>query len=284
MICFAILAHQNEKILANQIANLKKFNPNCKIVLYNGGANRQFGKKSGIPVCPYSRPLRYGRLGRFLYDVMRWLEARGIDYDYLINVDSDLMFVKPGFEQFLNNRMNGYDCMGIRLKAYRTPLASRHWHPGRSMWKEWKKWKPFFQTRYFYGTLNVMQVYRKRIVRRMLRNLNRMRLERLLTTTKVFALEEILYVTLAFRNNGRLRAYPHRSRRYVRLGRPLTLAEARRAKRDPYVYFAHPIRRTLHDQARRWIHSAFLPRHDASSSVGPTRDQPACQLKSSFAE
>ncbi|MFY0543706.1 hypothetical protein [Brevibacillus sp. H7] len=284
MICFAILAHQNEKILANQIANIKKCNPNCIVVLYNGGRNKHFGKTLGIPICPYSRPLRYGRLGRFFYDIMRWLEARGIHYDYLVNLDSDLMFVKPGYEQFLDQVMNGYDCMGFRLKAYRTPLASRHWLPGRSMWKEWKSWKPFFRSSYFYGTLNAMQVYRQGIVRKMLRNLNRIRLERLLKSTKVFALEEILYVTLAARRKGRMRTYPHRSRRYVRLSRPLTLPEARRAKKDPYVYFAHPIRRTLHDPARRLITQSSFPRQDVSASVRSTRDSSASLLNTSIAE
>jgi hypothetical protein len=253
LICFAILAHNNEAVLANQIRNIKRYNPGCMVVLYNGGKNPGFGRRLGISVCPYSRPLRYGRLGRFFYDVMRWLERRGIRYDYLVNVDSDLMFVKPGFEPFLNRVMKGYGCMGIRLKAYRSLQTSRHWIPARTMWREWKFWQPFFQMNHFYGTLNTMQVYRRSVVQRMLRNINRVRLEHLFQSTKVFALEEILYVTLAARSKSRLRAYPAAIKRYVRLGRPLSAAEANRAKRSPLVFFVHPVKRTMSDPALRWI-------------------------------
>lgn len=109
MICFALLAHENEPALRQQIRNLRKYNPHAFIVLYNGGTDRNFGKEvcqsEHILYCPYSRPLRRGRTGRFFYDVIRWLEDMRIPYEYLVYTEYDVMFIHDGFESFLSNHM-----------------------------------------------------------------------------------------------------------------------------------------------------------------------------------
>ena len=171
MICFALLAHTNEEVLANQVANVQKYNPGCKIVLYNGGTDPEFGKTVSVPICPYSRPLQKGKLGHFLLGIMRWLEESGDEYDYLVNLDSDILFIRPGYEEALDREMSGSDCMGINMGLQRSPEEVMHWYPGQTMWNEWDRWQPFFQTDYFCGCLNVMQVYRRDTVHRMMHGL-----------------------------------------------------------------------------------------------------------------
>jgi glycosyltransferase involved in cell wall biosynthesis len=255
LICFAILAHDNEEVLVNQVANIKKFNPGSMVVLYNGGHDSNFGKQANVPVCPASQPLSKGRLGRFFLDIMTWLEETGIHYDFLVNLDSDVMFVQPGFETFLHRVMQGYDCMGINMGVQHSPGEVPHWYPGQTMWEEWDWWQPFFQTDYFCGTLNSMQVYRRHIVARIVSMTDKEELERRMASTRVFALEEILYATLAVRLGANCRPYPHESTEFVRLGKPLSLDEVKQSVWRPHVFFVHPIARDLDDPARQYITS-----------------------------
>ena len=37
MICFAVLAHDKPEVLESQIRNIRMYNPDSRIVLYNGG-------------------------------------------------------------------------------------------------------------------------------------------------------------------------------------------------------------------------------------------------------
>ncbi|SEN97611.1 hypothetical protein SAMN04487786_0661 [Paenisporosarcina quisquiliarum] len=137
------------------------------------------------------------------------------EYDYLVNLDSDVMFIKRGYEEFLNEHMQGYDCMGINMGIQRSPLDAPHWVPGMNMWSEWSIWQPFFETDYFCGSLNSMQVYRKEIVTNLLKNIDIVKLETLIQITEVYALEEILYATLAVRSGGKHRSYPSECAEFV---------------------------------------------------------------------
>lgn len=250
MICFAVLAHDKPEVLESQIRNIRMYNPDSRIVLYNGGREPLSGEASGIPVCPYSRPLRYGRLERFLLDTARWLEEEKTDYEYLASVDSDVLFIRHGFGAFLREMLREYDLIGVNMAVQRHAGALPHWIPGEMMWKEWFMWEPFLGTDGICGTLNPMQAYTHRIVRRILDDLNRGRmdeLERCLASSRVFALEELLMPTLALRAGGRPRPYPAQTAAFTRAGEYLSLPELAQARSNPGVFFVHPVRRDLQD-------------------------------------
>lgn len=255
LLCFAILAHADEGVLKNQIENLRLCNPGAKIVLFNGGRDPNFGQGVDVDICPYSHPLIRGRLERFLIDVMRWLFEIDSEYDFLIGLDSDVLFLKTGFEEFVEKRMLGYDCMGINMHVETDPNEVPHWVPGQTMWKEWENWRSFFRSNYFCGTLNAMQVYRKEIVHKLMQNIDWRKLDDLLSTTQVYALEEILLPTLAVGSGAKYTTYPEKTARYVRLEVPWTTEQVQEVTQDPYAYFIHPVTRTLDDPVRRWITS-----------------------------
>ncbi|MGE6489806.1 glycosyltransferase family 4 protein [Paenisporosarcina sp. NPDC076898] len=252
MICFAILAHENEKVLINQIKNIKYYNPGCKVVLYNGGKDSTFALNANIPICPKSRPLKKERLGRFFLDIMTWLEERKEEYDYLVNLDSDVMFTKRGYEEYLNEHMEGYDCMGINMGIQHSPSDAPHWFPGLNMWNEWASWQPFFGTDYFCGCLNSMQVYRHEIVTKLLVDLDILKLETLFVSSEIYALEEMLYATLAVRCGGKHRPYPSECAEFVGWI-PLTVKQIHLAQTKRNVYFVHPIDRRIDDPARQCL-------------------------------
>jgi hypothetical protein len=257
MICFAILAHDDEDVLRNQIDNVRKYNSGCHIVLYNGGTDPKFGKTLDIPSCPYSRPLKLPKLGRFLIDTMKWLTEEGASYDYLVNLDSDVLFIQHGFEEHLHQSMKNYDCMGLYMRKIDRDYPELWWYPAQTMWKEWGKWNLFFQTDYFVGTLNAMQVYRRSIVEQMLPTIDMCLLDRLLGQTSVFALEEILHATLAARCGGRFRSYYPSVGHYIQIDSAISKEELQAIHTKPFVYFVHPIKRQMDDPARQWIKNSM---------------------------
>lgn len=231
-----------------------KFVPNSKVVLYNGGKERDFGIKSGINICPYSRPIenKY-KLGRVLIDAMLWVEEENFQYDYLVYLDSDVLFINKGYEKMLNEEMAGYDGMLIFMKEATKEEPLLEWSVANAMWQEWEKWQPFFKINYFMGCLNTMQVYRKSLIKRIITSLDYSFLDQLLEETEVPALEEIIVPTLAARCGGLLRPYPKECAEYTLLGDPLRNETIRLAKQTPYIFFVHPIKRSMTDKARLWI-------------------------------
>ncbi|NQX57901.1 hypothetical protein [Paenibacillus qinlingensis] len=177
---------------------------------------------------------------------MHWLEETNIEYDYLINLDSDVLFIKPGFELFIEEVMDGYDCMGAHMQIQRSMHDNPQFYPGVTLWNEWHRWQPFFQTNYFVRYFNPAQVYRRPIVRKMLAETNFIQLEQLLATTDTFAMEEMLYATLAMKYGGKCREYPwnyDESLQYVRTVKPISFDEMKAAKIAPHYYWIHPVKR-----------------------------------------
>lgn len=245
-ICFSILAHNHEEILSVQIDNVRRYNPNAFIVVYNGGPNKQFGLNLGVPVCPYSQPLRYGNLTRYFYDSMRWLEELHIEYDYLVNLDNDVLFIKEGFEEFIKEELQGYDCMGTHMQIQHTPYDYPKFVPGLTMWKEWGKWVPLFKSNYFARYFNPGQVYSRRIIKKMLTFESFNHVENLWSESKVAALEEMFWVTFALLHGGICKEYPwefNESLQFVRHKPEITEEEVTTAIKKPNYYWIHPIKR-----------------------------------------
>lgn len=245
MICFAILAHENEEVLSEQIRNIRYFNPNSKIVLFNGGVNNQFGINQNIPICPYSRPLRWENITPFLFSVMRWLEETKVEYDFLVNLDHDILFIKPGFEQFLIESMDYYDCMGTYIQSHYSPNDNPTWYPGVTMWREWEIWKEFFKTSCFYNYFNPGQVYKHSIIRKMISEIDIDKLENMWLNTNVRSLEEMFYITLAISKGARYREYPwtfEEGTNYVVFRGYIDLNKIKEALTKPNYYWVHPMK------------------------------------------
>lgn len=254
MICMALLAHEDEQALRNQIRNIRKYNPkDVSIVFYNGGPDLAFGKKvceeEKVMYCPYSRPLKQRTSGRFFYDVMRWLEEKKVDYEYLVYMEYDIMFVNPGFREHLIEKMNGFDCF---LKILRKEVDPKQasWPPAKDMWKDWDRWKTIFQSDAFYRTSSPLSVFRHGIIKKMLAGLNKKRLEHLFETSDIPCLGEMLYITLAKKVGGKCKIYGDHTKRFLRFRPAITMKEIKEAKKRPEVMFVHPVKDI---RVRDWI-------------------------------
>ncbi|MFC5447353.1 hypothetical protein [Paenibacillus aestuarii] len=258
MICFALLAHKDEEALLQQVQNIRQYNPEqALIVLYNGGSDPNFGRsvceQERVLYCTDSRPLQPGKTGRFFYDVMAWLEKKRIAYDYLVYTESDVMFIHHGFGRLLEQLMDGYDCLVEAIKVETDP-QSRKWTTAAKMWNEWPRWQPFFRSAFFYGTFNPMQVYRQAIVKKMLARIHKPQLERLLETTNVISLGEMLYLTMAMQCGAKCQEYPSKYRKCFRFRPSISLQEIQQASSNPDIMFAHPIKDAA---VRAWISGQY---------------------------
>jgi len=248
-ICFAILAHEKKTVLKDMIANIRYFCPNSSIVLYNGGNNPKLCKNLGYPVCPFSRKLKWGNIALYMLDVMQWLKDTEYPYDYLINLDSDSLFAKKGFEKFVISEMKNADYMAVRAKIY-----SNKWFPGQEMRRKWSKWQPILSSDYFLGCFNVGQIFSRDLVEKILsyKKINKVRTY--ISKNGTFALEEILYVTLAKTLGAEIKSYPQKVARYIRPHPYFTYyGISKSLSKNSKCYLIHPVRRTMNDKARKYI-------------------------------
>lgn len=253
-VIFALLAHKDEHVVKAQLDNIRHYNPNAAVVLYNGGKDDNFGKSLGVPICPYRSSIGWGKQVRFFWDIMKWLEEMHAEYEYLVSLDSDILFVKHGFESYLDQTMAGYDVMGwdmrlSKIKEHRKQIVVK------SMEREWHLWKPFFRTKYFIQYFNPTQVFRHGIIQRMLSAVDWKVAERMMNNTHVFALEEVYPATLAMACGGRCRNYPrdHSGEKVVRVGNDINIEEAVYAQNHPFYYWIHPVKGDALIKMNRWL-------------------------------
>lgn len=251
---FAILAHKNEEALAEQIRNIRHFNPDAGIIVYNGGPNPGFGKDMNTLFYPGSHPIRYGNLAPYFWEIMKWLEECRVEYKYLINLDHDVLFVKHGFTRFLNKLMEGYDVMGWDMVPSSSP-SDAVLSCCRGMWKEWDKWQPLLGTDKIYRYLNPTQVYTHEMVRRMLETTDHKLAEELIADSKVFALEEVFFVTLAYSRGARIREYPREEnwKRASRFSSQINFEEAEWSRNHPLYYWIHPVKDERLIRMNKWL-------------------------------
>jgi hypothetical protein len=254
-IYFAILAHINEEALSSQIRNIRHFNPGAGIIVYNGGQNPDFAQSLDVLLYPGSHPIPYGNLTPYFWEIMKWLENQQVDYEYLINLDHDVLFVQHGFQSYLAKVMKHYDVMGWHMVTSFSP-ADASLSCCCDMWKEWGLWGPFFRTEYFIRFLNSTQVYRRSIVRKMLQAVDHQAVERMIRSSKVFALEEMFFVTLALSLGARIREYPREEnwRSVSRFGHEqISKDEVRLIMRHPYYYWIHPVKESWLIRMNQWL-------------------------------
>lgn len=250
MIYFVISVQWNNDVLANQVENIRKFNPNSKVWIYNAGTMKL---GADLPVCPVSRPLKPGKLALAFLDTIAWLEQTNAQYDFLVFLNSEVMFIKPGFERYMKRLMHGYDFMGMNSHIQCSPQDTPHWITGQHMWREWDRWQPVLKCDFFYGALFANQVYRKQIISKIWSSLDKAKLEQLIELSEVYSLEEILPPTLVASNKGKPRAYPPESCEYARFGVPVSVPELAAASQKNDVYFVYPVPSNSYDMSRKWI-------------------------------
>ena len=203
-ICFAILVHEDRELIKQLIDNVRYYCPNSTIVLYNGGDDRTLCDGLGVPVCPSSHKLKRGWTTIYFLETMEWLEELGIEYEYFINIDSDALFIKKGYEEFVQTEMEDTDYMAVKLR-----IPGEQWYIGQELKKDIDRWQKIFNVNPFYGVFNVGQVISRPIVKKLLESGRKKRLKKALINTTSFGMDEVLFVNMAKELGFRIKSYPN---------------------------------------------------------------------------
>lgn len=245
-ICFAILVHNKREIIRDLIDNIRYFCPNSDIVLYNGGSDPNLCKDLEYPVCPTSKKLSYGFLTSFMLDVMEWLEEINYDYDYLISLDSDVLFAREGFEDFIFHEMQNAEYMGVDMR-----IPKDSWYPGVLFRKERELWRSLFKEDPFLKAFNVGQVFGRRFIQALLGCEQIALLKKNLRKTKCFAIEEIVFVNMAKLLGFEPKSYPKETSLSNRYRPHYTFGNFVQCMNEyPRCFLFHPVNRRLKDEVR----------------------------------
>jgi hypothetical protein len=255
-ICLVALDHRHDDYLDDLFSGARAFCPDADLVLYDSsgsGRASPVAKRHDVPVLPISRHLEYAKVTTFFFDVFEWAADRS--YDYLVNLETDMAFVRSGFEDFLGRVMAGVDHLAPRF-GRRTPKTSR-WRPYRTLKPELPELFEILGIDYTNECFSPAQVFSRRYVDTLLASPFYPRLRQFVAdnrqTGRSFTLQEVLLPTLPDVLGLTVRDYPADAVAMNRYRPYHARAAIERARKRPGVHLVHPVRRDAAHPARQLV-------------------------------
>lgn len=246
-----VLAHADRRYVRDIVDNIRAFCPQARVLLYNSGDDPGLGTGLGIDHFPSPRCYGYARITPFFLDVFEWAVASGDPFDAIVNLETDLLFIRRGYQAFVARALNQADFLAPNLVRRRR--LNSYWRPLRSLRPEFERWFDFFGFRYFHGTFSPAQVFSRRYVHSLVKHRKYPELRRLAEENRSYTLQEVLFPTLTEFLGLRLEGYPASHATSNRYRPYQAVSGVRRALAIPDAHFVHPVRRLETDSARRFI-------------------------------
>lgn len=252
-IVMVIVAHDDPGSLADMVDNVRHFCPQSRLYLYNSGDDPSLGVDLGLERVPSPRRLYYAKVTPFFFDMFEWLMNENIPFDYAINLETDMLFIRRGFETFIADVMQGYDYMSPLFARF-TPKRSA-WRPLRSLRPELPEWYKLFGFSYTNRGFSPAQVFSRNYIEKLLSHQSYSEIKRLLQENKSYTLQEVLFPTMVDFLGLRGRSYPSGMEPIIRYRPYQAVSGVKRALDMPNAYFVHPVRRELDNPARLFVRS-----------------------------
>lgn len=275
--CFVVISHTVDDAFEDLVLSLRAFCPGADIAWYNSGKSAETPFDL-LRVTP-SRPLKYRKITPAFFDIFEW--SLGEEYDRVVNVETDLAFIKPGFLEFLDSYMKGADYLIPGLRPH-IPSASL-WPVHRSLLGERDELVSLLGTGHMNRGFSPVQVFGRGYVSAVVSGDNYPRLrafvERNQQPHRSLALQELILPSLADSAGVTARSYPpHLSRfnRYRPFQAPLDLESA---LSTPDSFFIHPIRRDAGDPVRSVVRHLIRgePRQPGADGPGSRAEEHVIQ-------
>lgn len=248
-----ILAHDKPEILEGMIRNIRHFCPNFDVLLYNGGDDPALGENLDVVRIQPSRRLYYARIIHFFFDTFEWLALNNLNYDYVTNIDSDVLFIRSGFDSFLDSFMGNADYLAQKFNRY-TPYKST-WRPFHSLKPELTDWYQLFEFEYTNQAFNPGQTFSAKYIDKLLNFHKYGELKKLIKKNQSYTLHEVLFPTLVDVLSLSAKAYPHNLDPINRWRPYQAVSGITRALLTPDAYFVHPVPMYIDNKARRLVYS-----------------------------
>lgn len=252
-IIMMILAHNDQESLADMVKNIRYFCPKVTLCLYNSGNYLSLGSGLNLEIFPSPRRLDYAKISPFFFDTFEWLLAENRRFDYVINLETDILFVRKGFETFISQVMADSDYMAPNFSRFTSSKSK--WRPIRSLRPELAEWYKLLGFEYTHGAFSPGQVFSRNYIEKLLRHEQYAEIQRLVKSNQSYTLQEVLFPTLVDFLKVRGKSYPSELKPIIRYRPYQAINGVRCALAIPDAYFVHPVRRELDDPARLFIHS-----------------------------
>jgi hypothetical protein len=256
-----ILDHRNDRYLQDLVDGIAEFCPRADLAWYNSaGSPAQRGTPaSPLAVLPSSRPLRYAKVTPFFLDLFEW--AAGQRYDYVVNAETDMAFIQPGYVRFVTDTMRDADYLAPGY-GRQTPRTSR-WRPYHSLRPELPELLAVLGLEHTNRCFSPGQVFSARYIEKVVTSpvYSEVRdfVMRNQEPGRSFSLQEVLLPTLAEVLGLSVRDYPAHLASVNRY-RPYHAATSiTRARSTEHAYFVHPVRRDESDGARQLVRRLARP-------------------------
>lgn len=262
-VLLAVLAHESRRCLADLLANARAFVDPVDIVVYNGGPHPGLLDGLDATPCPGAVRLYRGNLVPFHAAVMRFAESRGIGYDHLITLDSDMLFVKQGVAAFLDGVMGDTEFMAAGY------LRSDDWCRERmprlrrfeASWPLW--WRRVFGDTPASWAHNPGMVFRRSAVQRIVAWPELDRMLRISGRSRLHGVEEFVYPTIADRLGCRPLRHPEQSGNHPE---PVDIPALHEYLASPSCYWIHKVPLDIGDPVRKEVRELQEGRAPARSA------------------
>ncbi len=261
---FACLVHENFECVVDLLQNLRYFDPDSAIILYNGGRDQTLlpgtfpYHQFNAHVHPAPHPMHWGALHGFALDCIDFALSK-LHFECITIVDSDQLLVRAGYSAYIKGFLSDKPEAGLLGISSERQTPDSGIYPVSCAYAEQELWQPLLSgfdegERHFpHWTLWPSTVITKAAARAIHDSVAKNRhLRTLLGKTGITACEEILFPTLSallgLRNYRNPCTYD-----FVKWNEVLTGRDVDNALSRLDAFWMHPIPRRFDNDARRQL-------------------------------
>jgi predicted O-methyltransferase YrrM len=242
------------------VRNLNYFDPDSAILLYNGSPDKTLldafpFEMYGVHIHPDPKPMKWGWLHDFALDCFRYAMAH-LPFDTMTIVDSDQLATGSGFTAQLEKALRENPRIGMFVNSPYRQEPRTVVPPAMTMYREAENWKTFLQQfpggeqKFLYWSFWPTTVFTADAARDLVSLFDtNADLKRILSDTRIWASEEVLFPTLAALLNYELALLPG-SQDFVKYKSYYTAAAGEQALQREDVFWMHPVQRRTNDLLR----------------------------------
>lgn len=251
-IAFIVLDHQGDQYFSDLLQAINTFCPADVFWYDSGNVGRNVFTAPATRLAK-SKFLGYAKEAPFFLDCF---EELGNEYDYLVNLETDMSILNHGYPAFVANEVtaHGYDYMGPRLKVA-TPTTSR-WYPYYSLRQELPALLAILDIGHTNAAFNPGQIFSRRYIETLLNAPFYGKLRDFVAAnqhpSRSSSLPEVLMPTLAEAMGLPFGSYSALHSAYNRY-RPYHSLRALKKGVDSGIHLIHPIRRESPHITREYI-------------------------------
>jgi hypothetical protein len=267
---FACLVHERPECVLDLVRNLHGLDPESTILLYNGSANPQLlddftWDRYNAACLPGAVPMKWGRLHEFALRAIRFA-LENLSFRTLTIVDSDQLAIRPNYSSCVSKFLATQKNAGMLVNSPTRQNSRAEAGPARAALHEVDLWRPFLrrfpqgEKKFPFWSFWPATVFTADAARDLAALFADPQLQDILSRSRIWASEEVLFPTLASLLGHALVQHPF-TYDYVRYRVQFTSAQIREACGDPRAYWVHPVPRRYDDPLRRQIRERWNQYH-----------------------